>query len=341
MPPLEFLSKGIYEAGFDAFAVMPAAPLEYMRAILRQAQRENRYPDFTDPDINKRTEPRALLNSALSVISLAVAYRTVEPGPTPPLHGSVSRSAWGIDYHRILNRRLDHLIVFLQKHFQVTEWAKAVDTSFLVDRALAVQAGLGYPGANCAVYVPPYGSWVFLGALLVNVELPRTEKKTENNWLQPIHCEGCVRACPTGALYAPGKIRPRRCISYLTQMSGEIPLEFREKIGTKLWGCDICQEASPVNKRAQLSRHKEFLPLSGTSLPLLPLLKMTNRQFKKEYGLTSMAWRGKNILQRNACIVLGNQGNPEAIPALKQTVENHPSPVVREAAAWALERIIL
>lgn len=333
------LHQVIHDAGFDAFAIMQAQPVEAMLHILQAAQEDGRYPDFVDPDPFKRIDPRNLQASARSVISLAVAYHTGDPGLTPALHGTVSRSAWGLDYHRVLQGRMDTIISFLQERCGAQECSKAVDTSFLIDRALAIESGLGYPGSNCAVYVPPFGSWVFLSEILVDVELSPTKTESKDNWSCPAGCQRCIQACPTGALFTPGKIHPRRCISYLTQMSGSIPVEFREKIGNKLWGCDICQQVCPVNQAAKRSTHPEFLPSVGPHINLLPLLALTKREFAQVFGETSMAWRGRNVLARNACIILGNQRNPEALPMLEKTAREHPSTSVQEAALWAVEKI--
>lgn len=339
MDTLETLTELIAKAGFDAFAIMPAVPVDKMEPILELARAEGRYPPFVDRDLKKRINPRALQPSARSVICLAVSYFTGDAGPRPPLHGTLSRSAWGLDYHLVLNERLDRLIAGLRQHFGAKECSKTVDTGFLVDRALAIESGLGFPASNCCVYVPPFGSWVFLGEVLVDISLPVTHKYGADNWSQPVECPACVRACPTGALIAPGKIQPERCLSYLTQKSGSIPLEFREKLGSRLWGCDTCQQACPTNRAASPSPHREFRPLVGPHLPLLPLLEMDNAQFKTQFGRTSLAWRGKNVLQRNACIVLGNEGRQEAVPGLDKTARRHPSPSVREAARWAAQKI--
>lgn len=335
---LDQLSNAIHGAGFDAFAIMPATPLERFLPILEEAQAENRYPDFAHPDLKKRINPQALQPSAQSIISLAVAYYTGNAGPTPPLHGTISRSAWGRDYHKVLDERMDKVVHFLREHCGANECTKAVDTSFLVDRALAIEGGLGYPGSNCAVYVPPFGSWVFLGEILVDVDLPPTKKEGQDRWSCPIECDACIRACPTQALIAPGKIKPQRCLSYLTQTSS-FPEEFREKLGTRLWGCDTCQQACPINRQVEPVSDPDFEPLVGPHVPLLSLLTMDKNEFAESFGQTSIAWRGKNILQRNACIVLGNQGNPEALDILEKTAHNHPSLAVQEAALWAITKI--
>ncbi|HBG00665.1 MAG TPA: tRNA epoxyqueuosine(34) reductase QueG [Firmicutes bacterium] len=333
------LQAAIYEAGFDAFAIMPALPVQTMLPILREAQVENRYPDFVDPDIAKRIDPKNLQKNAKSVISLAMSYNVGDGGPTSPLHGTISRSAWGIDYHRVLGNGMDKVIDYLRNSCGAKECTRTVDTSFLLDRGLAVEAGLGYPGSNCAVYVPPYGSWVFLGEILTDLELRPTKAEKQDNWSCPVNCDRCLRACPTQALFAPGKIRPGRCISYLTQMPGPIPHGLREKIGSRLWGCDTCQEVCPINQRAKFTSHPEFQPVLGRQIPLLPLLGLSKRQFVEQFGKTSMAWRGKNVLQRNAAIILGNQRNRDALPSLEKTAREHPSTAVQDAASWAVRTI--
>lgn len=336
---LDSLSETILGAGFDAFAIMPAQPLKRMLPLLREAQVEERYPDFVDPDIAKRIDPLNLQKTAKCIISLAVSYNTGNPGAAPPLHGTVSRSAWGLDYHRVLAQRMDNLIDCLKEQFGASECTKAVDTSFLVDRAIAIESGLGFPGSNCAVYVPPFGSWVFLGEILVDIPLPTTKRKKQDHWSCPVDCDLCVKACPTNALFAPGKIRPQRCISYLTQMSGSIPMELRNRIGSRLWGCDTCQRVCPRNQKADPSSHLDFAPVVGPHIALLPLLDLGKREFRDVFGHTSMAWRGKNTIQRNACIVLGNQRNQDALGALEKTAREHPSEVVREAAHWAASQV--
>lgn len=335
------LHQVIHEAGFDAFAIMPALPVTSIYPVLKEAIDQGRYPDFVDRDISKRIDPKNLQASAKSIISLAMSYNTGDPLATPTLHGVISRSAWGLDYHRVLSERMDEVISHLEERCGASECTKAVDTSFLVDRAIAIEAGLGYPGYNCAVYVPPYGSWVFLAEILVDVTLPTTKAPEQDNRSCLIGCNRCIKACPTGALFAPGKIQPARCISYLTQMPGTIPLEFREKIGNKLWGCDICQQVCPTNQGARPSVHHEFRPLAGPHIELLSLLDMTKRQFAELFGETSMAWRGKNVLARNACIILGNQRASEVLPVLERTAREHQSTIVRDAASWAVERIRL
>ena len=175
MNSLHALGQAIYQAGFDAFATVPANPLQRMLPVLKQALLEERYPDFVDGDLEKRVDPRRLQSSAQTVITLAVSYNTGPPGSTPPLHGTISvlPGVWIITRPAGAHESSDRLS-------QGTPWCSAVHEGggyqLLIDRALAVEAGLGYPGSNCAVYVPPFGSWVFLGEILVDIELPPTSR---------------------------------------------------------------------------------------------------------------------------------------------------------------------
>lgn len=133
MSSLKSLSLAIRQAGFDAFAIMPTQPLKRMLPILQEAQEKNRYPDFVDPDINKRINPQNLQKSAQSIIALAMSYYTEDPGPNLALHGMISRSAWGLDYHQVLSAKMEQIILYLQTHFGAKECTKAVDTTFLID----------------------------------------------------------------------------------------------------------------------------------------------------------------------------------------------------------------
>lgn len=338
---LDLLREKAYELGLDALAITHPEPFQEMASILKDRQTRGLYPNFVAEDIELRVDPRKTMPQVRSIISVGIAYKTVEPGPIPHLHGLLSRYAWGVDYHRVLPDRMAKLGQFLQEEFGAQTIYFSTDTGPLIDRAIAVRASLGYTGQNCAVFVPPYGSWIFLGEILIDLELPPTTTPLGS---QPQDCRAqdkcgqCVKACPTGALFAPYHCNPHICISYLTQMSGMIPIEWRNKIGKKLWGCDICQMVCSVNQTARPSRHPEFHPLEGTTVPLIPLLSLSNREFKERFGTTALNWRGKKTLQRNAAIILGNYKDPEAIPALSHALQD-PKEVVRASSAWALGEI--
>nr|AIA16023.1 HEAT repeats [uncultured bacterium] len=207
----------------------------------------------------------------------------------------------------------------------------------MVDRAVAQRAGLGWYGKNTNILNRTFGSWILLGELLLDIALPPDEPVRT-------HCGSCVLclpSCPTGALVAPGVLNNDRCISYLTiELRGPIPREMRPLIGDWVFGCDICQEVCPVNRRSQPANHAEFLPPAGIgpSPNLLDLLDISEEEFKIRFRHSPVKrtkWAG---LRRNAAVALGNIGDPASVPALVRAL-NCESPLVRGHAAWALGRI--
>lgn len=318
-------------------------PFPREEAQLREQREAGQYPAFTERDITKRCHPKKLLPTARSIISIAVSYLTDDPAKRAYRDGVprawVSRYAWGDrDYHHVLAAKLKQIVAFLQEHVDYpVEALPYVDTGPPIDRSVAERAGVGWFGKNNCIYVPQHGSWVFLGEIVTNVSLEPDPPVSKS--CGP--CTKCIAACPTGAIVAPFRIDPNRCLSYITQMPGVIPHEFRRPMGRMLFGCDICQVVCPWNWEAQPTNRSEFRPREelGTRPELIPLLTMTTGQFKRWFGGTAMAWRGKKIIQRNACICLGNIGNPVAVGPLLQTLEHDQKEEVRGAAAWALGEI--
>ncbi len=309
--------------------------------LLEAGRRQGTYPPFTESDIPSRTRPANLLPGAKSILSVAISYLTDDAhhplaGDTP--RGLVSRYAWGDDYHPILKEKLEAIVSFLQREVDFPlEYCSYVDTGPLVDRAVAARSGIGWFGKNACIYVPGSGSWVFLGEILTNVPLepdPPISKSCGT-------CDKCIRACPTGAIERPFWVNPSKCLSYITQMPGWIPMEYRKPMGRHLWGCDICQVVCPWNWEAEPSADDAFRPNAhlGARPELIPLLTMTKSQFRSWFGDTAMAWRGKKTIQRNACICLGNIKDPVAVPALADRLIHDVKPVIRGSAAWALGQI--
>lgn len=328
--------------GFDVVAIGRAEPyIEAARELARRRERGH-YPAFTEADIALRCDPQRLLPSARSVIALGVSYLTSDrsrpsrSGDDPK--GQLSRYAWGLDYHPILRERMQRLIDYLEERAPGMVEAQAyVDTGPPVDREVAAKAGLGWFGKNACLYVPGYGSWVFLGEIFTNLDLAPDPHVT----LDCGACDRCIRACPTGAIIEPFYVDPNRCISHLTQMKGPIPVELRERMGLRVWGCDVCQQVCPWNDDAQVADRPEFRPVPGLdpAPSLIDMLHMSTGKFKRRFGRTAAAWRGKKTLQRNAAVALGNTRNPRVVPALARALREDPKPLVRGAAAWALGRI--
>jgi epoxyqueuosine reductase len=280
---------------------------------------------------------------AKSIIAVAMAYLT-ERGhklsrshPTRGLHGQITVYAYGQDYHKVMQERLEKLRARIEEHLQRPVRGRvAVDTSPLVDRRVAERAGIGWIGKNCMFYSPTHGSFVFLGTLLVDVEIEPAKEEFSDRCGT---CERCLVACPTHALIAPGVIDAKRCLSYITQMKGIIPEEFRIPMGRRVWGCDTCQWACPENKDIAYAEHEEYLPHGELEYPeLIEILKLSNREFMRRYGHTAAAWRGLRTWQRNALIALGNSRNQDAVDHIVPFL-SHPRSELRASAAWALRRI--
>lgn len=316
-------------------------PFPQVEKLLHMQHEEGTYPYFAERDVSSRINPTELLPGAKSIISIAVSYLTDDDhhpmqGDTP--RGLVSRYARGRDYHPILAEKLKQIVTFLSEKIGREVAHKAyVDTGPPVDRAFAARAGIGWYGKNALIYVPGGGSWVFLAQIVTDVELEPDPMITKSCGT----CDKCMRACPTNAIERPYWINPHKCLSYITQMPGMIPKQFRKPMGRHLWGCDICQVVCPWNSDAEPGGNDEYKarPDLGARPDLIKLLTISTSKFKRLFGPTAMAWRGKKTIQRNACICLGNIGDPKSVEPLIDRLVNDLKYEVRGSAAWALGQI--
>ncbi|WP_338451281.1 tRNA epoxyqueuosine(34) reductase QueG [Niallia oryzisoli] len=326
--------------GIDKIGFTTASPFTTLKLrLIRQAEL-NFQSGFEEKDIEKRTEPRLLMPDAHSIIAIAVAYPSKMKDRVISKEGErrgiFSRASWGLDYHTVLRRRLEKLEKFIREKVPQAELKSMVDTGELADRAVAERAGIGWSGKNCAIITPEFGSYVYLGEMITNIPFePDTPLEDQCGT-----CTKCLDACPTGALVTGGQINAQRCISFLTQTKGTIPEEYRERLGNRLYGCDSCQTACPVNKGKDFHLHEEVEAEPEIAKPLLkPLLHLSNRQFKEKLGHISGAWRGKNPIQRNAIIALAHFKDKTALEDLIDILNHDQRPMMRETAAWAIGKI--
>jgi epoxyqueuosine reductase len=309
---------------------------------------------FTAERAEVASNPRALLPTARSVIALGTFYLTDAPAvaavPGAP-RGRISRYAWGDDYHEVIRARLDQLASYVRALAPPGDEKTIpfVDTGRMIDRAVAERSGLGWYGKNTMILTKGWGSWVFLAALVTSLDLAPDPPLAANCG----QCTRCLEACPTGAFAAPYVLDNRRCISYLTiELRGAIPLELRPLIGNHIFGCDICQEVCPVNHIVErrlraggaLGRRGERLEFqprgtTGSSPELIPLLAVTEEEFRERFRHSPIKRAKRRGLLRNVCVALGNLGDPAAVPALGAVLRAHDEPLVRGHAAWALGRI--
>jgi len=337
----ELLLEFARENGIDAVGIAPAAPFAREQAILTDRLAKGELTRFSTGEIERRCDPQRVLTGARSIVTAAVSYLAATGPAELPAGGRtgwIARYARGEDYHTVLREKLNRLAEFLRRETSPAgETVVVVDSGPLVERAVAVRSGIGWYGENCSVFVPGCGSWVSLGEVITTAELPPGSL----SWADRGGCAGCGvcrQACPTGALAAPYLTVDRRCLSYITQTKGFIPREYRSAIGSRLWGCDTCQEACPVNQSLPLPAASRCPGGPGAEVELLPLLGLSNREFRAAFGRTAIAWRGRETVQRNALVVLGNAGDPIALPALSAALTDS-RPVIRGHAAWALGQV--
>ncbi|GEL09018.1 tRNA epoxyqueuosine(34) reductase QueG [Salisediminibacterium halotolerans] len=326
--------------GIDKIGFASADPFVTMKARLADQQANDYQSGFEKGTIEERTEPERLLPEAKSIISIALAYPSKMTSPPRSKKGErrgiFCRASWGEDYHHILRRKLEQLQTFIAERFPDESSTYMVDTGELPDRAVAERAGIGWSGKNCAIITPGFGSYVYLGELITTVDFAADTPLFD----QCGTCNKCVDACPTGALIQGGQLDSGKCIAYLTQTKDVLPEQYRKKIGNRLYGCDTCQVVCPENKGVDVHHHPEMEPDPEVVKPLLvPLLTMSNREFKQKFGAISGAWRGKKPIQRNALIALGNFKDETALDAVFDRLENDPRPVIRATAAWAAAEI--
>ena len=353
--------------GFDTARITSAESFPEAERIIKERIAQGLMeglPWFTAERSEVSCHPDALLPNAQSIIALAMFYLTEQPdegegenGDAPP-RGRISRYAWGEDYHEIIKPKLQQFAAWLREYARAemgeeVETRLFVDTGRMVDRAVAQRAGLGWYGKNNNILTKGWGSWVFLAEIVTNLPLAEDEPIKTNCG----SCEICLHACPTQALPAPYVLDNTRCISYLTiELRGSIPLELRPLMGNLIFGCDICQEVCPVNHTAekrlglrptrsgqqllQLHPRAEFQPRAavGSSPELIPLLSLTEEQFRERFRRSPIRRTKRRGLLRNVCVALGNIGDPQAIPALIGALHDSEA-LIRGHAAWALGRI--
>jgi epoxyqueuosine reductase len=343
MAPLESRIKDHARAlGFELVGIAPASDADGFAHL--QEWLAHGYAGemgYMSRHADAHRHPQSILPDVRSVVMVGINYKSVEYSlpstkySVPP--GRVSRYAGGLDYHDVLRDKLKELLTWIQQQIPSIRGRATIDTAPLLERDFARRAGLGWFGKNTMLIDKQLGSYFFLGALLLDLPLQADEP------FDTSHCGTCTRcldACPTDAFVAPYQLDARRCISYLTiELRGAIAEDLRPLMGDWIFGCDICQEVCPWNRKAPAGKEPAFEPtMAGLHVDLIELLSISEEEFRRRYRHTPL-WRTKRSgLLRNAAIALGNVGDERAIPALTSAA-NDDEPVIREAARWAIEHI--
>lgn len=292
---------------------------------------------FTEDRVTKASSPKQLLPEARSILSLAVSYYYPVRGSEPlELHGKIARYAWSQDYHSVLKHKAKLLVQFIETQFHSRHNRIFVDDGPLLERAVAERSGVAWYGKNTMMLTRNHGSWVLLAEILTDLSLSEDQKLNKNCG----SCTMCITACPTGAL-TPYALDNQKCISFWTiEHKGIIPRDMRHLIDTWVFGCDLCQEICPVNRKVQQTRDTEFIS-SDThirSVDLIDLLQMTPEQYQVKFKGSPIKRAKLNGLKRNACIALGNIGDAQAVSHLERVLI-HSDKVIKVHAAWALGKI--
>jgi epoxyqueuosine reductase len=323
------------EAGFDWVAVGPAGPAEHAGRF--EAWLDAGYAggmDYLARTRRERGDPEALLPGCRAVVAVALAYG---PRDDDPSWAGVSRYARGADYHDLMRPRLAAIADYLGQAGGPGVLSRlAVDTSAVLERDLAARAGLGWIGKNTNLIAPGGGSYFFIGIVLTTAALVPDGPMADHCG----SCTACLDACPTGAFVGPWVLDARRCLAYLTiEHRGDVPDELKPAMGDWLFGCDVCQEVCPWNRKAPPAREPRLAP--AAPLPALEaLLEMDEAAFRARFRGSAMSRAKRAGLSRNAALLLGNRGDRAADPALERALHD-PDEGVRRAAAWALASLSL
>ena len=327
--------------GFDLVGVAPAAASPELAFFDRWLQAGYAGDmQYLQRNAARRRDIQQVLPGARSVVVCGLNYDTEHPYSTDgddPERGWVARYAWGGDYHDDMQAKLRQLQGFVADLApQETASKLYVDTGPVVERVYAKYAGLGWFGKNTCILNKKFGSWVFLGELILSLPLDYDRPALD-------HCGSCTRcidACPTDALLEPYVLDSRQCIAYLTiELKGSIPEALRPQMGHHIFGCDICQDVCPWNRKRVFTT-AEALQAQPDRVhpPLAELAQLTPEAFRARFRRTPLERTKRRGVLRNVCVAMGNSGNAAFIPLLEVLADDEEA-LIREHAAWALARL--
>ncbi|MDX1396757.1 MAG: tRNA epoxyqueuosine(34) reductase QueG [Gemmatimonadota bacterium] len=348
----ERVRRAALDCGFDRVGFAPADPpahADTYRAWLGRGHHGAMGYMAREDAVRRRLDPREALEGCRTIIVVTLVYGPGEvagdagmPGDPVPGRAMVARYARGRDYHDVFEERLDRLIDVLAAETPGASFRRYVDYGPVLERDHAQRAGLGWIGKNTMLIHPDDGSYVMLGELLTDLDLAPDDPFLPDRCGT---CRRCLDACPTDAILPDRTIDARRCISYLTiELRGSIPVELRPAMGTRVFGCDICQEVCPWNADAPTP---EIAPFAAPGTPVPPetlvewageLARLDDDGFRERYRGTAFRRPGRDGLLRNLAVGLGNTGSADARAMLERLVDDR-SELVAEHARWGLARI--
>jgi len=329
-------------AQFDLCGIAPAETFPEFSILHDWLDREfHGEMHYLQRNVDRRSDVRAVVPEARSVIMLGTVYNTDVPYsaelPDPSM-AAIARYAWGDDYHTVIEQRMRTLTTDLEQVNGPFVHRAYVDTGPVQERLYARYAGLGWIGKNTCLINQHLGSWLFLSAIITDLALDPDVPALDHCG----RCTLCIDACPTGALVGPRELDSRRCLSYLTiEVKGSLPQEHRDAIGSNAYGCDICQDVCPWNSKAAVSLDRAWQPRPGLAHPpLLDLWVRSDDELRSLLKGSAMKRAGVRRLRRNLATAIGNSGDGAAAGALRQSEEESArDPLVREHIEWAVEKL--
>ncbi|MFQ6114149.1 MAG: tRNA epoxyqueuosine(34) reductase QueG [bacterium] len=336
------IKQKAHDLGFDLVGVAPVQPvpeLSFYKDWIEAGYAGEM--EYLKRNVEKRTSITEVVPSAKSVIVCAVVYHTDHPLSTEnhnPAKGWISRYSWGDDYHEVLRRKLFELLNFIKAESSEEVIGRVyVDTGPVVDRVCARHAGIGWFGKNTCILNQDKGSWFFIGEIITNLELEFDHPVPDRCGT----CNLCIEACPTDAIVEPYVLDSRLCISYLTiELRNNIPVALRDKMGNHIFGCDICQDVCPWNRKAPVTSEEAFQPRDGLITPdLIDMANLSPEEFRERFRKSPIKRAKYQGFLRNVVVAMGNSEDMKFLPILKELAANEET-LVAEHASWAIKKIV-
>ncbi|BES65755.1 tRNA epoxyqueuosine(34) reductase QueG [Gottschalkiaceae bacterium SANA] len=323
------ITKGL---SIEIIGAMPARALDQTREFLIGRKKAGQEIEFEETDVNRRVDPGESYGSVATmlIVGLPIPKQTWKKAEDP-MRGSLSVFAVGEDYHLLMQRQIKILMERLEE--TGLQGSVQVDTGPLLERAFAREAGGGFQGKNTTIIHPNWGSFFFLGLILLDKDVGLEGTLVEDGCGS---CMRCQQVCPVSALDESYRMDIRRCLSYWTQAKASVPFWIRERWGNRIYGCDSCQIVCPWNQD-QITAERTSL-WEAAHPDLLAVLAMNKTKFREQFLQTAAGWRGRNVLRRNALLALArpvcSSGFDQVSPYLQD-----PSAMIRSTAAWTLIRM--